>query len=297
MEPAEFTRMRLDIQDGVATLTLNRPDIRNAWAGRTAVEYRWALHHCDVDPRVRVVVLSGEGNFCVGADQGLLADIDSNDGSYRVAEVALPEFPAHTPEAMRRNHFYPLTVSVPVIAAIAGGCAGAGFLIASYTDLRFADRDARIASSFASLGLPAEYGLGWLLPRMVGSANAAQLLYSPSPISAARAAELGWVQRVCEPGTALVQAVDYARALASGSAAQSLRMMKRQIHLDSLLGFQDAYTKSVADMDDALGSAEFKEGLRALRAKRKPNFLTLGAASTNSNSVAAQQYRARPHDV
>jgi enoyl-CoA hydratase/carnithine racemase len=200
MKPTEFTRMRMDFADGVATVTLSRPDIRNAWAGRTAVEYRWALHHCDIDPHVRVVVVTGEQDFCVGADHTLLDDIGENDGSYDVDRAPLPDYPDHTPPQMRRNHFYPLTLSVPVIAAISGGCAGAGFLVASYADMRFADSDAKIASSFASLGLPAEYGLGWLLPRIVGSANAAQLLYSPGPISGARAAEMGWVQQVCTPG-------------------------------------------------------------------------------------------------
>jgi enoyl-CoA hydratase/carnithine racemase len=273
MKPTEFTRMRMDFADGVATVTLSRPDIRNAWAGRTAVEYRWALHHCDIDPHVRVVVITGEQDFCVGADHTLLDDIGENDGSYDVDRAALPDYPDHTPPAMRRNQFYPLTLSVPVIAAITGACAGAGFLIASYADIRFADSDAKIASSFASLGLPAEYGLGWLLPRIVGSANAAQLLYSPGPISGARAAEMAWVQQVCTPGTALTEAVAYARGLASGSAAGSLRMMKRQIHLDSAFDFEDAYNKSVTDMNNALKSADFKEGVRALRDKRKPNFL------------------------
>jgi len=265
--------MRMEVDAGVATLTLCRPDIRNAWAGETAREYRWALHHCHVDPRVRVVVLSGDKDFCVGADHNLLDEIGEGGGSYDVDATSLPEFPDHTPPEMRRNHFYPMTVSVPVIAAITGGCAGAGFLVASYADIRFADSDARIASSFASLGLPAEYGLGWVLPRIVGTANAAQLLYSPTPISGARAAELGWVQHACAPGTTVAAAVDYAKKLAAGSAAESLRMMKRQIHVDSTLGFADAYGRSVADMNDALKSADFRHGLRALRDKRAPNFL------------------------
>jgi enoyl-CoA hydratase/carnithine racemase len=269
--------MRMDVADGVAVLTLNRPDIRNAWAGRTALEYRWALHHCHTDPAVRVVVLTGEGDFCVGADHRLLDDIGTNDGSYDVEKSSLPDYPDHTPAELRRNHIYPLTVSVPIIAAISGGCAGAGFLVASYADVRFADPDARIASSFAGLGLPAEYGLGWVLPRIVGSANAALLLYSPTPIGAAQAAELGWVQRVCEPGMCADEAIAYARSLASGSAAGSLRMIKRQLHLDSIGSFAEAYRKSVEDMNSALNSAEFKKGIRALRDKRRPDFLRIDA--------------------
>jgi enoyl-CoA hydratase/carnithine racemase len=273
MQPDEFTRMRLSTDLGVATITLNRPERRNAWGGRTAVEYRWALHWCHTNPEVRAAVITGEGDFCVGADSAALDDIGDNGGAYEVDRVDLPDFPAETPEHLRRNHFYPLAVSVPVIAAISGGCAGAGFLVASYADIRFADRQAKVATAFAGLGLPAEYGLGWLLPRIVGVANAAQLLYSPDPITAARAADLGWVQRVCEPGEVVADAVAYARGLASGSSAESLRMMKRQLFIDSALGFDDAYRASVHDMNTALASADFREGVRALRAKRRPDFL------------------------
>jgi enoyl-CoA hydratase/carnithine racemase len=273
MKPTEFTRMRLSVAHGVAAITFNQPESRNAWAARTATEYRWALHWCHTRSDVRVVVVSGKNDFCVGADSGLLDDIGDNNGSYSVEPVALPDFPDGTPPGMRRNHMYPLTVSVPIIAAITGGCAGAGFLVASYADIRFGDADARIATAFAGLGLPAEYGLGWLLPRLVGTANAAQLLYSPAPISAGRAAELGWLQRVCPSGDTVAEATSYARSLAAGSAAESLRTMKRQLFIDSELSFGEAYQRSVRDMNDALGSRDFREGVRALRDKRKPRFL------------------------
>jgi enoyl-CoA hydratase/carnithine racemase len=273
VRPAEFTEMDLVAAAGVATITLNRPQRRNAWGGRTALEYRWALHWCHTNPDVRVVVLAGEQDFCVGADSGLLDSIGENGGGYQVDRADLPEFPADTPPGMRRNHFYPLAISTPVIAAICGGCAGAGFLLASYADIRFADADARIASSFAGLGLPAEYGIGWLLPRVVGLPNAAQLLYSPGAISAARAAALGWVQRVSEPGEVLADAVGYARGLASGSSAQSLRMMKRQLFIDSTLEFDQAYRLSVNDMNTALQTQDFRYGVRAIKGKGTPNFL------------------------
>lgn len=275
MKPDEFTQMTMTVDAGVATITLNRPDRRNAWAGATAAEYRWALHWCHTDPAIRVVVLTGEKDFCVGADSGLLDTIGAAGGGYTVAKVELPDYPAGTPDALRHNHSYPLTVSVPVIAAIAGGCAGAGFVVATYADIRFADVDAKIATSFAGLGLPAEYGIGWVLPRMVGTANAAELLYTPGSIGAERARELGWVQRVSEPGAVVGAAVAYARQLAIGSSAESLRVMKRQIFVDSTLGFDEAYDRSVTAMNDALRTPDFKEGVRALRAKRKPNFLAV----------------------
>jgi enoyl-CoA hydratase/carnithine racemase len=271
--PEEFTRMTLHVEDGVGLVTLNRPERRNAWAGRTAIEYRWALHLCDTDPNVHVVVLTGETDFCVGADSKLLDEIDSNGGAYSVEKVELPDYPADTPKPLRHNHMYPLTLSVPVIAAICGGCAGAGFLVATYADLRFAETGSKIASSFAALGLPAEYGSGWMLPRIVGLPNAAQLVYSPEPITAERAFELGWVQAVSDRGCVVADALDYARRLAAGSSSESLRMMKRAVFADSMFGLEEAYRRSVDDMNGALESPDFTEGVRALREKRSPNFL------------------------
>jgi enoyl-CoA hydratase/carnithine racemase len=269
--------MDVSVEAGVALITLNRPDLRNAWDGATAREYRWALHWCHTNADVRVVVLTGEGDFCVGADAGALDDIGANGGDYEVKAIRLPDYPPGTPKELQRNHFYPLTLSTPVIAAIRGGCAGAGFLLATYSDIRFADPDARIASSFASLGLPAEYGSGWLLPRIVGVANAAQLLYNPEPISATRAAALGWVQHVSEPGCVVGDALQYARQLAAGSSAESLRTMKRQIFIDSIYAFGPAYQTSVDEMNAALRGADFRAGIDAVRSKTKPNFLAPSA--------------------
>jgi enoyl-CoA hydratase/carnithine racemase len=276
---SDFTRMTVDVEAGVATITFNRPDLRNVWAGPTSLEYRWALHWCHSNPDVRVVVVTGERDFCVGADMKMLDDIGQAGGSYEVRRRTVPDYPASTPAQFRHNHFYPLTISTPVIAAIEGGCAGAGFLVASYADFRFADPAARIASSFAGLGLPAEYGIGWLLPRMVGVARAAQLLYSPEPIGAERAAELGWVQQVSQPGDVVAEAVRYGRSLASGSSAESLRMMKRQLFVDSAFDYGESYRTSVEEMNSALGGSDFKVGLRAARNKVRPDFLAPGRSA------------------
>jgi enoyl-CoA hydratase/carnithine racemase len=273
MTPDQFVAMSLTVQDGVGLITFNRPERRNAWAGRTAAEYRWALYVCENEPAVRAVVVTGDTDFCVGADSGALADIDSRGGGYAVDKVDLPPYPPATPSELRHNHLYPLALSVPVIAAICGGCAGAGFVVATYADIRFADPDSRIASSFAALGLPAEYGIGWILPRMVGLPNAARLVYAPGPISAEQAAKLGWVQTVSESGRVVDDAVRYARELAAGSSPESLRLMKRALFVDSMFGAEQAYQLSVADMNRALGSADFREGVRALNEKRAPNFL------------------------
>lgn len=279
MDPAEFTEIDVAVRAGVAVLTLDRPDRRNAWNGRMAVEYRWALHHAHMRPDVRVVVVTGAGgDFCVGADARALDAISADGGRYSAERLPLPPYPEGTPEQLRHNHAYPLTIGTPVIAALTGACAGAGFVLASYADLRFAARDCRITTSFATLGLPAEYGLGWLLPRMVGVPTALELLYGAPVLDGAEATRLGWAQRCHEPGEVLARATAFAEGLARGSSAESLRLMKRQVFQDAALDLGTAYTRSVADMNAALRHPDLREGLAALRERRRPDFLAAAAA-------------------
>jgi enoyl-CoA hydratase/carnithine racemase len=289
MDIAGFTELDVAVDAGVAVVTINRPDRRNAWNGRMAVEYRWALHHAHTRPDIRVVVLTGAGaDFCVGADSRALDIISADGGRYAAERLPLPPYPDGTPDELRRNHAYPLTISTPVIAAIRGACAGAGFVLATYADLRFAARDSRITTSFAKLGLPAEYGISWLLPRIVGLPAALDLLYTARVLDGAEAARVGWVQRCHEPGELLARAVEFARDLARGSSAESLRMMKRQIFADAALGFGAAYTHSVTDMNAALRHPDFREGLAAFRERRPADFLTPPTARPSSPAQPSQ---------
>jgi enoyl-CoA hydratase/carnithine racemase len=275
MEPAEFTELTYDVELGVALVTLNRPDRRNAWSGAMATEYRWALHHAHTDPAVRVVVLAGAGDhFCVGADTGSLARISDHGGFFEKPAVSPPPWPEGTPDGLRHHHAMALSISTPVITAIHGACAGAAVVIAAYTDLRFAAAGTRIATSFARLGLPAEYGTGWVLPRLMGTANAAQFLYSGGPISADEAHRLGFVQRIFPDDDLLPATVDYARRLARESSPESLRTMKRALFVDAAGDLDTAYRRSVEDMEAALRHPDLKEGLAAFKDRRPPDFLT-----------------------
>jgi enoyl-CoA hydratase/carnithine racemase len=274
VDPHAFEHILYSVDDGVALITLNRPDRGNAWSGPMSIEYRWALHHAHVDPAARVIVLTGAGSqFCVGADTGDLAAIADAQGSYTPTKSDLPPFPDDTPAGLRHNHSAPLTIDVPVIAAINGGCAGAGFVLATYADLRWAAVSARVASSFAGLGLPAEYGIGWMLPRLVGTANAFQLLLDPSPRSAEAMAQLGFVQRVVADAELLPAVLDFAKTIARHSSAGSLRTIKRAIVNDSVGDFDTAYRRSVDDMNTALRHPDLQIGLQAARDKRRPDFL------------------------
>jgi enoyl-CoA hydratase/carnithine racemase len=271
---ADFTEITYSVERGVAHVVLNRPDRRNAWSGQMAMQYRWALHHAHVDAAVRVVVLSGAGDhFCVGADTGTLRTIADTGGTYNPPAEPPPPWPDGTPESWRHANLFPLVISTPVIAALHGGCAGAGVVIATYADIRFAGTGLRLATSFARLGLPAEYGTGWLLPRIMGLANAATFLYSGGPLSAAEAERLGFVQRVIDDADLLPATLEYARTLARESSAQSLRVMKRQLFVDAAGDLGTAYRRSVEDMKAALRHPDLREGLAAFNERRQPDFL------------------------
>lgn len=275
MGPEDFEHLAYTKAEGVAVITLNRPDRRNAWSVPMSVEYRWALHHAHHDPAVRVVVLTGAGqDFCVGADTGVLDAVSGAGGAYATEDAALPPYPDGTPPGFRHSYAAVMAVSTPVIAAIDGACAGAGFVLATYADLRWASATARIGTSFAGLGLPAEHGIGWVLPRIVGTARALELLYDPAPRSADEAQQLGFVQRVVPGDQLRSEVLAYAGRLARHSSADSLRMMKRAVLIDAAGEFDRAYRESVAEMDAALSGTDFRVGLTATMAKRRPDFLT-----------------------
>jgi enoyl-CoA hydratase/carnithine racemase len=281
VRPDELTDVRYSVDEGVALVELHRPERGNAWGGRMAVEYRWALHWADRDPDARVVVVTGAGrSFCVGADLQALDAIGASGGSYRTERVPPAPWPEETPADMRRNHAYPLSLSVPVIAALNGSVAGAGFVVATYADLRVAATDTKVVTSFAALGVPAEYGIGWVLPRLMGTARALQLLYHPGPLTGTEAAELGWVQQVAPAGAALDEALALARRLAHDCSPRSLRTMKRAVAVDAWGSFDAAYTRSVEDMDANLASSEFRDVVASRRAGRAHDFLAPSATAT-----------------
>jgi enoyl-CoA hydratase/carnithine racemase len=265
--------VRYEPDQGVALITLNRPDRLNAWTARMAEEYRWALSAADADPDVRVAVVTGAGRgFCAGADfqalDGLVStgDYPDPDGVH-ADEAAVPDEPAFD-----HAHTFPLGLGIPVIAAVNGPVAGVGFVLMCFCDLRFAAAGAKITTSFARLGLPAEHGVSWLLPRMIGAARAADLLFSSRIVLAEEAAELGLVNKVLPPEELLSHTLDYARRMAAEMSPASLRVIKRQLWTDLLGGLDASARESVDLMVRMVGQPDFAEGVAAFREKRPPRF-------------------------
>ena len=213
----KVTRVALD-DDGVATVHLHRPERGNAWTGRMHAEYRWVLAQLEADRAVRVVVVTGSGrSFCVGGDSDALAG-HADRGGY---DAGLPGRGGQ-PRLRRAARARPRlrlacgACGCPVIAAVNGGCAGIGLALACFCDLRFAAAGAKLTTAAPQLGLPAEYGLSWVLPRLVGVTHAADLLLSGRIVLAEEAAAMGLFNAVV-PADELADVVGAAaRRLATG---------------------------------------------------------------------------------
>src|SRR3954468_17864312 len=203
-----------DPSDGVAVLTLNRPDRLNAWTFELEQAYFGALADCAEDPDVRVIVVTGAGRgFCAGADMDDLQGIGA--GALDVDERA----------AQRRKQTFPLTIPKPIIAAVNGAAAGLGLVQALMCDIRFAAAGAKFTTAFSRRGLIAEHGISWILPRLIGPARALDLLLSGRVFLAEEAAELGVVNRVLPADRLLEETVAYARDIAVNCAPSSMAAM------------------------------------------------------------------------
>jgi enoyl-CoA hydratase/carnithine racemase len=184
-----------------------------------------------------------------------------------------PAAPGPDVESLYPGRFgYFFACPKPIIAAINGPCAGIGLVLALYADLRFAADDAKFTTAFAARGLVAEHGMAWLLPRLVGEANALDLLLTARKFSGVEAFELGLVNRAL-PGEALAGHADaVARHLATEVSPRSMAVMKRQVRAAHMQSFADSLAVADAEMEASFSAPDFKEGVRSFVEKRAPAF-------------------------
>lgn len=247
---------------GVALLTLNRPDRMNAWNAELSARYFGLLENCANDVNVRAIVVTGAGRgFCAGADMDALQSIGGSGG-------------APSAEAASGSHLQSFTTTVPkpVIAAVNGACAGIGMVQALACDIRFAAAGAKFTTAFGRRGLIAEYGMSWLLPRLVGTANALDLLMSARVVLAEEAHAMGMVNAVLPADQLLDHAVAYAADLAANVSPTSMAVMKEQVYADYGTTLGDAEQKALRLMKESLRRSDFKEGVASFLEKRPPNF-------------------------
>jgi enoyl-CoA hydratase/carnithine racemase len=263
------------VADRVATITLNRPDKLNAWTAVMEREVRSAMAEADKDENVRVIVLTGAGRgFCAGADMSLLTGVAQKglDQARRTQAVQSAANSEGTRSDFQKKYSYFPAVTKPVIAAINGPVVGLGLVIALYCDLRFASDAARFGTAFAQRGLIAEYGMAWMLPRLVGHANALDLLLSARMIDAAEALRIGLVNQVYPRETFLEEVRKNTANLASNVSPRSLRVVKRQVYEAMFQTLAESFAMSEQEMLASLESEDFKEGVAHFVEKRSPVF-------------------------
>jgi len=251
---------------GVAVLTLNRPERMNGWGGGLATAFYERLADAEADPAVKAIVVTGKGRaFCAGADMGSLNTISNatvdGAGGTDVGKLV----------GARHPHFV-MTMRKPVVAAINGACAGMGLTMALVCDVRFAAAGAKFTTSFARRGLIAEYGISWILPRVVGWGIALDLLLSGRVFLADEAAELGLVKEVVPPDELLPRAIGYAEDIAVNCAPSSLAVIKQQVYADTMRDVFEASDRAEKLMHESMQRPDFIEGITSFFEKRPPNF-------------------------
>jgi enoyl-CoA hydratase/carnithine racemase len=259
-----YTELLYAVTERVATITLNRPDRMNAWTPTMEAEFMVAIAAASADDEVRAIVVTGAGRgFCAGADMGRL-----QNSAAGAAPLAAP--PSGEGNFDQR-YSYLLAVPKPLIAAINGSVAGVGLCITLYCDLRFMAEGARLATSFARRGLVAEHGSAWMLPRLIGPMNAADLLLSGRTVDAAEAASLGLVRMLpAERFLAAVQA--RAAEFANLSSPRSMRIIKQQLQAAPFQSLAEATRFADAEIPKCRDTEDFKEGVASFVEKRAPNF-------------------------
>lgn len=273
-----YAEILYEVDGPVATITLNRPETLNALTDLTQAEIRHALDASERNPQVIGTVLTGAGRgFCSGVDMNALGKMSEAGRilSQRYEHLkADPGNPDDDPN-YKWSPAYFLGLRKPLIAAVNGACAGLGFSYATFCDMRFMDRGARIVSSFSPRGLVAEHGTSWMLPRLVGPSNALDIFWSSRRIEAEEAFRMGWANRLCEPGEAVREAQAYLTGLAGTAAPTSLMMMKRQVWRHIQRDLAEAMGETNRWIDESLARDDFKEGVASFVEKRPPRFAKL----------------------
>ena len=267
--------------NGVAILTFNRPDRLNTWGRDIATAFHAGIDRAEADPDVRVIVLTGSGKaFCAGAHLGSVATLGES-----LAESPEPNMDDLVGE--RHPHFI-TTVRKPVIAAINGSCVGIGLTQALMCDVRFAAAGAKFAAPFARRGLIAEYGISWILPRLVGWAVALDLLLTGRTFLAQEAAELGLVKEVVDAEELMPRVLAYAEDIALHCSPASMAVIKRQAYQDANTDVTAASVRAETLLQESLRRPDVIEGIVSFLEKRLPSFPGLARAAAGDPDSAEE---------
>jgi enoyl-CoA hydratase/carnithine racemase len=247
--------------DRIGMVTLNRPELRNAMTPELLDAFSEAIGEAQRDAGLRCLVITGTGRcFSAGADLR---------SSMQRSDLGKPSSAASF--AMYEPFLKVLDVEVPVIAAMNGHTVGGGFGLSLLADIRVANADAKYGVNFARLGIHSGLGISYVLPRLIGAANAAELLFTGKLIRGSEALRIGLVTHAEDPGEVLPTAMELARAIA-GSAPMAVRQMKASIRRGLRWEIREAALEEAALQAASLETEDAKEGVAAILEKREPEF-------------------------
>ncbi len=256
-----------EIRDRVAVITLNRPEARNALSDQLTPALRRMIKQCGDDPNVGALLITGAGNaFCAGGDvKGM-----GNNSSKK--EVAFEERVADLRTKQRTLTGALVAVRKPTIAAVPGPAAGAGLALALACDIRIAAESAIMSTGYACIGLTGDYGIAWLLTRLVGTSRARELMFLSERIDARRCETLGLVNRVVPDAEVREAAFALAKSFAEGPS-MALARIKDNLDHAVTSDFLDSMDQEAENMVRSARTADHKEAVRAFIDKRKPAFV------------------------
>lgn len=262
------------VEEPVATIRMNRPDNLNAMTIHMLAELRHAFAQAEADERVVGIILTGAGRgFCAGMDMSALDQI-SDSGRFSIDSEGLAAEPgdANMGEDFSAGFTWILSIRKPIIAAINGPCAGLGFCFALLCDMRFVAAEAKFSSAFSQRGLVAEHAASWILPRLIGSSRALDILWSARKFDGVEAERLGLADRLGTAMSVVDEAKGYIETLATTTSPTSLMVIKAQVYRHLMTSLGPAMLETERLMDESLHRDDFREGVRSFIENRAPKF-------------------------
>lgn len=260
-----------EVRDRVAIITLNRPQARNSLSDNLTPALRRMIKLCGEDPNVGALLITGAGTaFCAGGDVKGMGGKPGNNVSL-AAELTFDQKVARLQERQRTLTGALVNVRKPTIAALPGPAAGAGLSLALACDLRIAAESAFITTAYVKIGLSGDYGMSWLLTRLVGTSRARELMFFGEKIDAKRCEALGLVNRVVPDDRLRDEAFAWAKTLAEGPST-ALRLLKDNLDEALMNDFLTSLDHEAERMVRTAGTTDHKEAVKAFVEKRKPVF-------------------------
>ena len=269
----ELKNTEYEVADGIATIWLNRPHRMNAWTGRLHTEYRYLLAEAENDAQVRAIIVSGRGRgFCVGGDSQALQGHSERGGYDSGTDDSIAKPGYGVADEFDATFAYHFGLSKPIIAAINGPAAGVGLALACFADIRLAVPGVKFTTAHGKLNLPAEYGLSWMLPRIMGLGRANDILLTSRVFTSDEAYELGFVNRIVAAEELMAETLAYARNLIATVSPNSLRQTRWQIYRDLHRDVAASVNDSENLLNDMMREADYREGVAAFLDKRPPTW-------------------------